>query len=57
MISNRFFCGHLYFYNFQGNLAPNHDAWGQFGDFIGGVLNPTFSFLALIVLLSTIVGE
>lgn len=44
----------LYFYNFQGNLAPNHDAWGQFGDFIGGVLNPTFSFLALIALLSTI---
>ena len=28
--------------------------WGAFGDFFGGVLNPLFSFLALVVLLFTL---
>lgn len=28
--------------------------WGAFGDFFGGVLNPIFSFLALLVLLFTL---
>lgn len=43
-----------YFYNFHGSLSPAHDKWGQFGDFIGGVLNPLFGFLAFILLLSTL---
>ncbi|MCK9988844.1 MAG: hypothetical protein AzoDbin1_05316 [Azoarcus sp.] len=30
------------------------DSWGQLGDFFGGVLNPTFSFLALVALLLTL---
>lgn len=28
--------------------------WGQLGDYIGGLLNPTFSFLALIALITTL---
>lgn len=44
----------LYFYNFRGDLAGESSRWGEFGDFVGGVLNPTFSLLALIALLSTI---
>ncbi len=43
----------LYFWQFHGSLSVKPDAWGQFGDFIGGTLNPTFSMLALIALLAT----
>lgn len=43
----------LYFYKFQGVLSDDPSRWGQFGDFIGGVLNPTFSFLALLAILAT----
>lgn len=43
----------LYFYKFHAALAGDSALWGQFGDFIGGVLNPTFGFLALVALLAT----
>lgn len=43
----------LYFGKFHGSLSDKADAWGQFGDFIGGTLNPTFSLLALLALLAT----
>lgn len=35
---------------------PSRDPqyWGQFGDDVGGLLNPTFSFLALLALLATL---
>jgi len=39
--------------NFHGPLSSNPEHWGQFGDFLGGVLNPVFSFLALLALLAT----
>lgn len=42
-----------YFFKFHGPLSNEPDSWGQFGDYVGGVLNPTFSFLALIALLAT----
>ena len=42
----------VYYYNkyFSGPIVSNHEKWGQFGDFIGGVLNPTIAFCALIAL-------
>lgn len=43
----------LYFINFSGGLSASHEKWGQFGDFVGGLLNPLFSMLALIALLAT----
>jgi hypothetical protein len=43
----------LYFGKFHGDLSPEADKWGQFGDYIGGILNPLFSFLALLALLAT----
>lgn len=43
----------VYAVNFYGPLSSDPERWGQFGDFLGGVLNPTFSFLALIALLGT----
>lgn len=36
------------------NLNEIRAAWGTFGDFMGGVLNPILSFLGLIALLFTI---
>lgn len=41
---------------FFGDLSviPDRGAWGQLGDFFGGVLNPAFSFLALLALLMTL---
>jgi hypothetical protein len=33
---------------------PSRGDWGAFGDYFGGVLNPIFSFLALLVLLLTL---
>ena len=44
----------LYFSNFHNGFSNEHDVWGTFGDFVGGTLNPIFSFLALIALMLTI---
>lgn len=44
----------FYFFNFHGELA-NQSTWGQFGDFVGGVLNPLFGFLAFLLLLATLI--
>jgi hypothetical protein len=30
----------LYFFNFNGPLSPQQSTWGEFGDFMGGVVNP-----------------
>ncbi|WP_419810675.1 putative phage abortive infection protein [Bacterioplanoides sp.] len=45
-----------YFLVHKGPSMPEEQsaAWGQMGDFFGGVLNPTFSFISLIALLITI---
>jgi hypothetical protein len=49
----------LYFFKFHYELkyplSSNQDVWGTFGDYVGGVLNPFFSFLAFVALLFTIV--
>jgi hypothetical protein len=39
----------------QFGIAPavDHDIWGQFGDFVGGILNPMVSFAALVLLART----
>lgn len=34
--------------------SENQEAWGQFGDFVGGILNPLFSIIGLMALLYTI---
>lgn len=39
---------------FTGPIAPDKDAWGQFGDYLGGLLNPVLSFFGLLALLYTI---
>lgn len=44
----------LFVYQFHGPLSKDPQDWGQFGDYLGGILNPTFSFLALLALLATL---
>jgi hypothetical protein len=43
-----------YFVIFSGSLSTSQDRWGQFGDYVGGVLNPLFALLAFTALLYTI---
>jgi hypothetical protein len=38
-----------YVAKFGMHLSAEHDRWGQFGDFLGGILNPLTSFFTLIV--------
>lgn len=44
----------LYAWQFQGGLSGTQEVWGQFGDYLGGVLNPMLGFLTLLALLVTI---
>lgn len=44
----------LYFSKFNGSLSEKQGTWGQFGDFIGGTLNPTFSFITVVILIATL---
>lgn len=48
----------LYVYHFgPGNwlvLSSKNEDWGVFGDYVGGVLNPIFSFLAFIGVIFTV---
>jgi hypothetical protein len=47
----------FYFFRFSnGYIIPSgsQEVWGQFGDFVGGTLNPLLSFFGLIALLVTI---
>lgn len=42
------------FYIFQFATEPlsaDNGTWGQFGDYVGGTLNPVFGFLSLVILL------
>jgi hypothetical protein len=45
----------LYVFRFHDELSSKQDVWGQFGDFLGGTLNPMFAFMTFIALLYTIV--
>lgn len=45
---------YLYFSKFDGPLSDKQETWGQFGDFIGGTLNPLIAIAALIALIQTI---
>ena len=44
------------FYVFQFGWVPsvNHTRWGEFGDYIGGVLNPGLALIAIVILLRTL---
>jgi hypothetical protein len=39
-----------YYVEYFPDLVVKHDVWGQFGDFFGGILNPVFGFVSLILI-------
>ncbi|WKB50549.1 hypothetical protein [Eleftheria terrae] len=45
----------LYFVRFGDQPVGDQAVWGQFGDFLGGSLNPLFAFLSFIALVFTLV--
>lgn len=45
----------VYYFKFGNReLSESPEQWGQFGDYIGGVLNPIFGFATFIALLYTV---
>lgn len=44
----------LYFYQFGGRLSASTQVWGEFGEYVGGVIGPLLSFAAFLALLLTI---
>lgn len=44
----------IYTNTFGFLVTDSHERWGQFGDFIGGLLNPTFGLLSFFALLYTL---
>lgn len=44
----------MYVCNFNGNLTSQSEKWGQFGDYIGGTLNPILAALAFYWLTASI---
>lgn len=45
----------VYRQQFGSSLDSEQAAWGQFGDYVGGILNPAFALLALFALFYTII--
>lgn len=45
---------YAYLHEFNGTFSHDQDVWGQFGDFLGGTLNPILSFLTLLALVFTL---
>lgn len=39
---------------FGAQFSDRQDQWGQFGDFVGGVLNPMLAFFSILLLLITV---
>jgi hypothetical protein len=44
----------IYVHAFPGPLAKEHSIWAEFGDFVGGTLNPAMSFLTVALLVATL---
>ena len=44
-----------YAFYFGGDVSVDHGRWGQFGDYIGGLLNPLFGLLSFAALLVALV--
>lgn len=45
----------VYKTHFSGDYLVDHAAWGQFGDFFGGTLNPILAMLSLFAILGALI--
>lgn len=46
-----------YFLVFHGSLSSDHQAWGNFGSYIGGVQGSVFGLLSLFILKDTLLSQ
>lgn len=46
----------IYFWKFgsHSHLSSSKEVWGQFGDYVGGVINPLLSFVTIILLIQSL---
>lgn len=46
----------VYYLNFglEGRISKQPEIWGQFGDYVGGVLNPILSFVSICLLIGSL---
>lgn len=44
----------IYRNNFNGDFSGTHEHWGQFGDYLGGLLNPIVGLITLLLLVRTL---
>lgn len=40
----------FYSFNFPGGLSASQGTWGEFGDFVGGAINPIIGFFTILLL-------
>jgi len=43
-----------YFFKFHGPTADEQGTWGEFGDYVGGLINPIFGFITVLILVETL---
>lgn len=44
----------IYVWNFGTSISTDQSLWGQFGDYLGGVINPAVGFITIILLIITL---
>lgn len=46
----------FYYFNFgiNGTLSQSSEVWGQFGDYVGGVVNPLLGFITIYLLIQSL---
>jgi hypothetical protein len=44
-------------YFYKNPISKSSENWGQFGDYMGGVINPIFGFISVILLIYTILQQ
>lgn len=46
-----------FFFHLERNVSSSGEQWGQFGDFVGGILNPLLSFMTICILIKTSLAQ
>ena len=46
--------GYYIHFGIDGSLSQKTEVWGQFGDYVGGVVNPILSFVTIYLLINSI---
>lgn len=47
-------CGYYLNFGIHGSISEKTEVWGQFGDYVGGVVNPILSFVTIYLLINSL---